>query len=644
MMIQDIGKYIFLILLVFQCTGFNASAQKNSKTEQQFQKAIQYYNKLEYQNAIDEIEKILNKSPDYIDAILLLSDVYHDLRLVNEEIQTLEKALLYSQNALIFYRLAKANFSIGNYETALLNFEKYLQTNGVSETRKTEVNQSILSCRFAIDAIKKPVDFNPERLSGNINTENDEYWPSISLDGSKLVFTRLQKLPSGMAQEDFFIAEFDSAGWGMAYPIIEINTNENEGAQALSADGRLLFFTACNRPDGRGSCDIYYSVSNGKTWSLPKNAGNVVNSSNWDAQPTLSSDNRFLYFSSNRAGGKGKKDIWKTELLEIQENGNLRWGTPKNAGDILNTQGDEISPFVHPNNKSFYFASDFHAGMGGLDLFHTEIRVDGTFNEPKNMGFPINTFKNEQGLNISSDGTKALFSSERVPGFGLDIYTFQLPVELRPEPVTFVKAKIMDAESGEIVRASVELVNLSSDSIGHRTEKADENGEILLCLPMNANYAFNVSEPGFLFFSQSFQLKELKTLETPEKMEIHLNRIKIGAEMNLYNIYFETDSFRILSSSETELEKLTFFLKNNPQLEVEIQGHTDNTGRPESNLALSELRAKSVVEYLVLKGITATRLQFRGFGETNPVTTNQTEDGRKLNRRTTIKISKNEKM
>ncbi|HRX11800.1 MAG TPA: hypothetical protein P5210_09135, partial [Draconibacterium sp.] len=428
-MLQNITKYIFGILLVFAFTGFKIAAQNSSKTQQQFQKAMQFYNLQEYQNAISEIEKILRKEPSAVDAILLLSDIYHDSGSPQEEIETLETSLQYSKNPLIFYRLGKANYSIGIYEKALPNFEKYIQTPGVSEIRKTEIKQSILSCRFAIDAMKNPVDFNPVRLSENINTKNDEYWPSISLEGEKLVFTRRLKQPAGVVQEDFFISEFDSTGWANARPITEINTNENEGAQALSADGRLLFFTACNRADGFGSCDIYYSVYNGKKWSLPKNAGSI-NSSSWDAQPTISSDNRFLYFSSNRAGGEGKKDIWVAELLSVDENGNLKWGSAKNAGKVINTSGEEISPFMHPNNKSFYFASDFHVGMGGLDLFQTELGKDGIFREPKNMGYPINTYNDEQGLNIGFDGKTAYFASERNVDSGLDIFTFELPEEL----------------------------------------------------------------------------------------------------------------------------------------------------------------------------------------------------------------------
>jgi outer membrane protein OmpA-like peptidoglycan-associated protein len=639
-MVQNITKFILLVLLIFFIAGFKVSAQNGTKIQQQFQKAMQYYNLMEYQKAISEIEKLLNKNPGYVDAILLLSDVYHDSGSTQNEIGTLEKALQYSQNPLIYFRLAKANYSVGEYEKALFNFEKYSQSPAISEIRKTEIERNILSCHFAINAVKNPVEFNPERLSENINTENDEYWPSISLDGEKLVFTRRQKTASGVVQEDFFVSVFDSLVWGGAMPINEINTNENEGAQSLSADGRLLFFTACNRPDGFGSCDIYYSVFNGKVWSSPKNAGNTLNSGSWDAQPSVSSDNRFLYFSSNRTGGNGKKDIWRAELLSNAENGFLKWGKPENLGNIINTEGDEISPFMHPNNKSFYFASDFHFGMGGLDLFQTELQTDGSFKEPQNLGFPINSSKDEQGLNISFDGKTAFFATERDDTKGLDIYSFELPEGIRPEPVTFVKAKITDAETGNTIGGIVDLVNLLVDSKNHRTEKADENGEILLCLPLNSNYAFNVSEPGYLFYSQSIQLAGSNSIQDPFILNIQLEPVKIGAEMNLYNIYFETDSFRILPESEPELIKLVLFLQNNSDLSVEIQGHTDNTGRPENNLSLSEQRAKSVVQYLISKGISPTRLTGKGFGETMPVAPNDTGEGRKLNRRTTVKIDK----
>ena len=639
-MLQICTKFSFTVLLVLLFSGFYSVAQNISKTQQQFEKALQFYKMQEYEDAISEIQKLLKKYPDFVDATLLLADIYHDTRSTENEIKSLEDALQYSQNPLIFYRLGKANYSVGNYEKSLFNFEKYLLSKGISEVRKTEVRQLSKSCRFAIDAVKSPVEFNPVRLSENINTVDDEYWPSISLDGSKLVFTRLLKPTAGLPQEDFFIAELDSAGWGKALPIIEINTRENEGAQALSADGRLLFFTACNRSDGKGSCDIYFSFFNGKIWSSPKNAGTPLNTVSWEAQPSVSADNRYLYFSSNRAGGKGEKDIWRAELLGLTDSGNLKWGEPENAGDIINTAGNEISPFIHPNNQDFYFASDFHAGMGGMDLFHAKLHTDGTFSLPVNLGYPVNTFKDEQGFVISSDGSSGYFASAREQGFGLDIFTFLLPADLRPAPVSYIKVKVVDSETNQPIPAKIELINLSDNNLKSRPENADKSGELIMCLPLQSNYAFNVSEPGYLFYSQSFQMADSNTIINPYYLEINLNPVKPGAEMNLYNIYFETDSFRILPASEPELAKLTLFLKNNPQIKVEIQGHTDNTGRPEHNLALSELRAKSVVKYLVANRIEPDRLQFKGFGESRPVAANETDEGRKINRRTTIKIGK----
>ncbi len=637
-MLQNCRKYKVLVFIVLIFSVNLVKAQSNSKIQQQFDKAMQFYNLRDYDSAKNEIEKIRKKNPRFVDAILLLSDIYHDLKSSDLEISTLETAIEYSKNPLIYLRLGKAYHSTGEYEKALVNYERYLDNQELSESRTAEINRDILSCRFAIDAVKHPVDFNPLRLSDSVNSNTHEYWPSVSLDRSRLVFTRLVHQASGLPQEDFFISEADSGGWRKAIPITGINTNENEGAQALSPNGRLLFFTACNRPEGFGSCDIYYSVYNGNNWGIPKNAGGTVNSSGWDAQPSVTSDNRFLYFSSNRAGGRGKKDIWRTELLEIQENGILRWGIPKNLGDSINSPGDEISPFIHPNNKSLYFGSDFYPGMGGMDLFYAEIKWDGTFTQHKNIGYPINTFSNEQGLNISADGTTAYFASAREPRFGLDIYAFQLPPEVRPDPVSYVKAKITDNETGAILQAGIELINLSSDSLVYRKEKADENGEVLLCLPLNANYAFNVSEKGYLFYSRSFQLNELKTVGKPVNIDIRLDKIKPGAEMNLYNIYFETDSFRILPPSEPELQKLVLFFKNNHGLNVEIQGHTDNTGTPQHNLELSWHRAQSVVDYLVSGGIEASRLKSKGYGETKPVASNENEEGKRLNRRTTVKI------
>lgn len=625
----------FTLLLIFLVLpGFS---QNTSRIQKQFEKARKFYLANQPNEAANEANKILEKNAQYVDALLLLADINGDKDSTKNELQFLEMASKYSSDIRIILRLAKTNYLAGNYFQAKEYYQKYLDKAKITEIRKSEIRYKIESCVFADYAKKHPIQFNPERLSNSINSENDEYWPSLSINQKELVFTRLVKEPGQMPQEDFYISEFENEKWSLAQPIVEINTPYNEGAQSLSANGKYLFFTACNRPGGYGSCDIYYSQRVGGRWTTPRNAGSPLNSAAWETQPSFSSDNKYLYFSSNRKGGKGKKDIWRAAFLGSTSNGQLKWGAPENLGDSINTQGNEISPFIHANNKAFYFASDYRHGMGGFDLFRSEQNTDGTFAEAKNLGYPVNTLEDEQGLNISADGTTAFFSSAREKGSGLDIYTFELEEKMRPEPVTYVQAIISDAKTGKPVHANIQLVNLNA-SLGNRYEHANTNGEALICFPLGANYAFNVSEDGYLFYSEAFELTETKTVGNPYNIDIKLEPIKMGAEMNFYNIYFETDSFRILPQSIPELQNLVMFLKNNPTLKVEIQGHTDNTGSEQKNQKLSELRAKSVLEFLVKNHIDKSRLNAKGYGMSYPVASNNTPEGKRKNRRTTIKI------
>lgn len=635
--IRNVVALLFVATLLL--ISFNLVAQSTKKQDKWFGEAKNHYSQGNYTEAIDLCNRILSESAGFVDAYLLLADIFHDLDSVKNEIYNLTKASEIKNDPLIIFRLGEAHYGNGNYSEALRYYEIYSKEKLIPEKRQFLLACKIASCKFALNSIKNPVDFDPINMGDNINTPNDEYWPTPSLDGKKLVFTRLLKDSTRFPQEDFFMAEMDSDRWANAEPINEVNTIDNEGAQTLSADSKILFFTACNRSDGMGSCDIYFSRYEKGKWSNPSNAGGKINTRYWEAQPSLSSDNRFLYFSSNRPGGKGEKDIWRIELRGFSETGKPIWMEPENLGNTINTNGNEISPFIHANNHNFYFASDTHVGMGGLDLFTAEIDEKGIVENLKNLGYPINTHKDELGLTISSIGETAYFSSARNSDTGLDIFSFNLTRGLRPTPVSYVKAKVADKISKLPVQAEINLINLSHHANKSQVEIADENGEIMLCLPLSRNYSFNVSEPGYLFYSRAIQLKDATTLVDPFILDIELEPIEVGAKMELYNIYYEIDSFRILPESFPELEKLVSFLNNNPALKVEIQGHTDNTGNTEKNRQLSGLRAKSVVEYLEAKGIDPGRLQFQGYGESQPVATNETEEGRALNRRTTVKIN-----
>ncbi len=635
------GLITLLLILVFNLGHFGVKAQALKEQEKQIEQAKTCYLNKEYSKTIEICNRILSVEPETNIAHLLLAEVYKNLDSVKLEIFHLYKSSEISNDTLTYFKLGEAYYKTGNYSEALNYYNKYSAYKYIPEKRQFLLACKIASCKFTMYSIKNPLEFNLQNDSDPINTPNYEYWPKPSPDGSKLIFTKVREDSTQLLKEDSFISEMDSDNVKKALPVIEVNTSGNGGAQTLKDDSKILFFTACNQPDGKGSCDIYYSRFINEEWNKPVNGGNTLNSKFWDAQPSFSTDNRYLYFSSNRPGGVGKKDIWRAELLGFSDTGALIWKEPENLGDIINTPGDEISPFIYKNNMNFYFASDGHVGMGGIDLFSAEIDNYGSANNLKNLGYPINTEKNEFGLTISSIAETYYFSAARNSEKGLLIFTVNLSKALNPNPFSYVEANITDGGSKLPIKADIELVDFSSKPSQYRYENADENGQVMLCMSIGRNYLLNVSEPGYLFFTKSFRMTDANTLSDPYVLDIELEPIEIGAEIDLYNIYYETDSYTILPQSEQGLRKLVSFLENNSEVKVEIQGHTDNTGNPESNMELSRLRAKSLVDYLISNNIAISRLKYAGYGDTLPIESNETASGRQLNRRTTVKILDN---
>jgi outer membrane protein OmpA-like peptidoglycan-associated protein len=237
----------------------------------------------------------------------------------------------------------------------------------------------------------------------------------------------------------------------MAEPL---NSNENEGAGCISQDGRILYFTACGRPDGAGRCDLYLSYRKEGGWSRPQNLGPAVNTGGWESQPCLSIDGQTLYFVSDRKDGLGGMDIWRSTLVEG------RWSQPVNMGPGINTAGDEKSPFVSFDDQTLYFSSNGRVCMGGMDLFMCRRTGDSTWSEPQNLGYPINTRGDESSLIVSPDGSTAIFSSDKFGGQGqLDLYSFALPETVRPEPVVY-KEEITEVAPELKVGESITLKNV----------------------------------------------------------------------------------------------------------------------------------------------------------------------------------------
>ena len=436
-------------------------------------------------------------------------------------------------------------------------------------------------------------------------------------------------------RDRFYIAHHSDSAWRKALNLgPPINTHGNEGALTLSPDGKYLFFAACNRDDGLGSCDIYWARRQGKSWSEPENLGPVVNSPQWDSQPTFSSDGKTLYFASKRRGGKGSSDIWKTELQSDEQ-----WSIPVNLGDSINTRAEEMAPFIHPDDQTLYFSSRGHPGLGGFDLYFTRKDIKGQWHRPVNMGYPINTHADELTLVVNAKGDLAYISSDIPGGKGRqDIYQFPLYKEARPLLTTYFKGIVYDVETNEKLEARFELIDLATSKICAQAWSDRVTGGFLLVLPTEKNYALNVSKDGYLFYSDNFFLTGTNSKGKPFIKNIPLKPIKIGESVILKNIFFDTDLYVLKDESLAELQKLLELLRKNPKLKIVINGHTDNVGSAEHNLELSKNRAKAVYEFLIQHEISKIRLSYAGFGFTQPIDVNTTEQGRANNRRTEFKV------
>jgi outer membrane protein OmpA-like peptidoglycan-associated protein len=639
------SKHITILFVLIFCIsiqsgysqGFHTSSNKALKF---YKEGVAAYDYLDFESAENNFREAISIDIGFYEAYMMLGELMAKQKKYSEAAVDYGKAVKIDSLFFkpVFFSLANAEMMSGDYSGALIHFNVYLAQPGMSEKNSIIAAKNVRNCEFAVVAIKNPVPFSPVNVGNSINTTDDEYWPSITVDGQTLMFTRQPNvannpLQAGAAQEDFYISYYSANTWQEAFNAgAPLNTRQNEGAQTLSSNGNYMYFTACDRPGSFGSCDLYFSsLSDGK-WTEPVNLGPPVNTSYWESTPSISADGKTLFFSSSRPGGFGGKDLWFTKVSEK----NL-WATPVNMGKNINTNGDEMSPFIHFDGKTLYFASDGRVGMGGFDIYLSRLINDTTWSEPQNLGYPINTNNDEMGLVIESGGQKAYFSSIRDKQNGKDIFSFNIYESARPSPVSYLKGKVFDRETGKLLKAEYELINLSTRKISIKAN-TDATGNFLVCLPSGFNYGINVSKPGYLFYSENFMFEGEHTVLEPFIKRIYLSPIKVGEKMQLSNVFYEVDSWELKNESLTELNNLASLLSDNKALIMEIGGYTDSTGTAEYNMVLSEKRALSVVNYLIGKGISANRLKYKGYGNTSPKGDNETAEGRKLNRRTEAKI------
>ncbi len=646
---------IFCLSLLSLLLVFNHLLAQQGELSTESQRAIKHYYKgtewyriRDYAKAEEYLLQAISADNKFSEAYLALGDVYADKKEYEKAITSYRKSLSEGrkQYPLAHYYIAKLEHRTGKYDAAIADYQATIDNTTRNEEREAVIKSLIDDCNFALSLMANPLPFNPKNLGPAINSARSEYFPCLTVDGQTLLFTRREPFGTdGHEQEDFYMATKTDTTWNQSKAVgVPINTEWNEGAPTLSPDGQFLIFTACanaardygpNR-DGYGSCDLFISRRLGEEWSEPSNLGNPVNSGYWETQPSFAADGKTLYFvrGYRDSNGDSQQDIFTSELSP-----NGHWSQPQRLPSIINSPGREESVFIHPDGNTLYFASDGHPGMGGLDIFMSRRDSAGQWSKPVNLGYPINTFRDENSLVVSGDGKLGYFASDRKGGYGLlDLYSFEMPAISRPQSLTYLKGTVYDYISGQKLEARFELIDIETGTPIVNSLSNPVNGEFLVAIPSGKSYALNVSRKDYLFYSEHFNFIGNHGIENPFLRDVPLQPIRVGESIVLHNVFFDTDSYLLKPESVAELDKLVALLNDNESMKIEISGHTDNQGNQEYNRELSLNRARAVYDYLSLKNISTGRLSYKGFGETQPIDDNTTDKGRAQNRRTAIKI------
>jgi len=571
---------------------------------------------------LSKIEFICN-NPSFFSAI---GDIYFYYKDMNQAevfyLKSYKASGLNYINSISLSQFLKSLYHTGNYEVfnELINDTDFI----LPSNTDSEIYSLIEKNTFAFQYKQDSIVFNPVSLS--INSELDEYFPSMPINSDIIIYT-LRDVSAQFQDEDFFISRKLNNKWNTPIKLGDnINSEYREGSLSVSLDGKDLFFASCNRPDSYGGCDLYYStLINDTLWSDSYNLGPIINSKSWESQPCISADGNTLFFTSNRYGGYGGADIWMSKKT------NNSWSNPINLGPSVNTSSDEYTPFLHYDNEAFYFSSKGHPGFGGFDLYVAYIDSLGNINHVNNLGYPINTHHDESGLIVSRDGLKAYYNSNS--SGDLNIYSFNLPYKFKAKSVAIVNGVVLDSinRNGVSCNISVNAANHTwCDEI-----VSDNSGEFSFSIPLESDFSITIFSNNHDFFSSDYVLNED---EYVKNINIVLNRLNIGNKMDLDNIYYEFDDYSLTRESLLEIERFANYLLLNNNLIIEISGHTDNIGSAEYNYRLSKNRAKSVYEALVVFGVNAEQLSYQGYGYDFPLNSDESEEGRLKNRRTEIKV------
>ncbi len=628
------------ILIGILFLSFQLTAQ--TKEEAMLDEAVTEYEANHKVEAAKLLSEVIGKYPNYPRSYFvkarweMLAKNYEDA--VNSLLKLNE--LKPDFNPLQKKMLAESYFNVKNYTQAKLLFQEFINLGNVNPESKKICESMIQNIDFITNQPIEDYKITYENVGEGINTIENEYFPSTTADESMIYFTRNTR-----GNEDIWVSSSQNNIWNIAKlvdePLIEgdntyvsINSDVNDGAHTISPSGKHLFFTSCNRPNSFGSCDLFVAKKNGNEWGKPRMLPKNINTKAWETQPCISADGKTIYFVSNKEGGSGRGDIYSTQL-----NKDGTFSEPQNLGSEINTPGSEDKPFLHPDGTTLYFTSDGHPGYGGRDIFVSRW-VDNKWTKPINLGGQINSEGDESSIFVNTLGTKAYISKENNEGGrrDQDIYSFKLPEAFMPRKVTYIKGLVLNARTNQPLKASVKIQNIDRGESTLSINSDEKNGDFLVTLVEDQEYGFNVLKEGFALYSKNYSFTKSASNSNTQVLEIKLEPLESGTKFELRNVFFETGKFDLKESSHNELNYIVEILTKNPTIKIQVSGHTDNVGQVANNQLLSENRAKSVMEFLISKGITADRLQYKGYGSSKPLSSNDTEGGRAQNRRTEIEI------
>ena len=536
-----------------------------------------------------------------------------------------------------------------NYEfdKAIVAYNKFISLSNESKHSDKNIiavtNRRIEMCNTAKILVATPVKLKIENLGSTVNSPYADYSPVLSADQGTIYFTSRrpettgsQKDADGNFMEDIFMSVKSKAGWSKATNAgTAINSEWHDASVGISPDGQTILIYKDDMGDG----NIYSTSLDGDVWSKPVKLNDNINTKNWEPSAFISADGKTLYFTSDKPGGFGGRDLYASQR---QIDGD--WEAAVNMGSNINTAYDEDSPFIHPNGTALSFSSNGHNSMGGFDIF-TSLRSDeGIWSEPVNAGHPVNTTDDDIYYVVSPDNRKAYLSSYRVGGFGEKDNYMVTYLDRKETALTLMKGVVIDESGMPAKKVIITVTDNETGQIVGKYHTNNKTGQFLFILTPGKNYNITYQAADHLFYSENMEIPKQSSYFEVNK-SINMKPIVVGSKITLNNIFFDFDKSTLRPLSNVEIKNLVQLMVSNPNLKVEISGHTDSKGDVAYNQKLSEERAQAVVDKLIASGISADRMTAKGYGKSMPVSANKKADGkdnpvgRQENRRVELKIT-----